>query len=222
MVFSAVFCCNVGSEHPNKRSRNNWKTLPTACIRKRKPLYILAIQNNFFLSNLFSKKNESCNGLFLLFLKFKFWQNFEKKRSLLAGFFFSIFLCCPALCWVMPSQQGIPEISARQLHLREALISRMPHSLSIPYTKDFLSQGLELLIRCMHCCGTCPSILVPDLTHTFMKFKPKFYAPILHQFIVSLPWAELPTGYQKKDKIKLHYIFQKMELSLLEVFRFPK
>jgi hypothetical protein len=55
-----------------------------------------------------------------------------------------------------------------------------------------------------------------------MKFKPKFYAPILHQFIVSLPWADLPTGHQEKDKIKLHDIFQKMELTRLQVFRFPK
>jgi len=94
----------------------------------------------------------------------------------------------------------------------------MPHSLSIPYTKNFLSQGLELLIRCIHRLGTCPYIVVPDLTHTFMKFKPKFYAPILHWFIVSLPWAELPTGYQEKDKIKLHDIFQKLELSLLRCF----
>ncbi len=150
-------------------------------------------------------------------------ENFRKKKSLLAEFFFQSFLCCPAFCWVMPSQQGIREISSPQLHLREALISRMPHSLSPkPYTKNFLSQGLELLIRWMHCYGTCPSIVVLDLAHTFMKFKPKFYAPILHRFVVSLPWAELPTGYQAKDKIKLHNIFQKMELSRLEVFRFPK
>jgi hypothetical protein len=51
-----------------------------------------------------------------------------------------------------------------------------------------------------------------------MKFKPKLCAPILHGFLVSLPWAELPTCYQEKDKIKLRDIFQKMELSLLESF----
>ncbi len=90
------------------------------------------------------------------------------------------------------------------------------------HLNQLFSQGLELLIRWMHCYGTCPSIVVLDLAHTFMKFKPKFYAPILHRFVVSLPWAELPTGYQAKDKIKLHKIFQKMELSRLEVFRFPK
>jgi hypothetical protein len=120
----------------------------------------------------------------------------------------------------MPLHQGIPEISARQLHLREALISRMPHSLSIPYTKNFLSQGLELLIRCMHCCGTCPSILVPDLTHTFMKFKPKFYAKILHRFIVSLPWVTHWLSEERKNKITL-YISKNGTLALRGV-SFPK